>query len=147
MEAVLNLLEIICYITLISFVVIAIGTEIILFVKKLKRVSELEKLVNTNRFDIDYLQSQVCDINRIDFIDSRKAQIRDYFVRTKYIGKLENKNLIDDYKVEIGNFEEMKNDFLNYRNVDKFEKYKETLTKYEHMQIVLNTYPTKKEAK
>ena len=41
----------------------------------------------------------------------------------------------------------MKNDLLNYKNIEKFEQYRETLNKYELMQIVIDTYPNKKEVK
>ena len=140
MECLFDTLELISWILLIVFMVAVIGTEIVLFLKKCKRVSELEKLVSENTFEIKTLQTKIDGI-------ATKAQIRDYFVRTKYLGKLEHKNLIEDFKKEIGDFEAMKNDFLNYRNTDKFEAYKETLNKYELMQIVVDTYPNKKEVK
>jgi hypothetical protein len=139
MECLFDTLELISWILLIAFVLVAIGTEIILFLKKCRRVSDLEKLISENMSETKNLQEKIDGI-------ARKAQIRDYFVRTKYVGKLENKNLIEDFKKEIGDFEEMKNNLLNYKNISKFDSYKETLTKYEHMQIVLDTYP-KKEAK
>lgn len=139
MERLFDALELISWILLIAFLLVVIGTEIILFLKKCRRVSDLEKLISENMSETKALQEKIDGI-------ARKAQIRDYFVRTKYVGKLENKNLIEDFKKEIGDFEEMKNNLLNYKNISKFDSYKETLTKYEHMQIVLDTYP-KKEAK
>ena len=147
MECLSNLLELVCWGLLVVLIAIAIGTEISLYVKKAKKMTQIDILISENRSDIDFLKAELEKIEKSKYVGSSTAQIRDYFVRTKYIGKLEDKRIIEDYKNEVGDFEAMKNDLLNYNNLSKFESYRETLRKYEYKQIILNTYPTKKETK
>lgn len=76
------------------------------------------------------------------------VKIREYFVRTNYIGKLKNSNLISDFKEELKekmevDFTSMKNDILNYNNIERYEQYKQILEKYELKQIILNQYNEK----
>jgi hypothetical protein len=70
------------------------------------------------------------------------AKKRDYIVRTKYIGKLKDKNLIQDFKKEFTDFDKICNEILNYDFTDLLSYY-ETLKLYEKKQIVIDVYGTK----
>ena len=70
------------------------------------------------------------------------AKKRDYIVRTKYIGKLKDKNLIQDFKKEFDDFDKLCNDILNYDFTDLLAYY-ETLKLYEKKQIVIDVYGAK----
>jgi hypothetical protein len=146
MEDLFDTLQLLSWILLIVFLVVMIATEWYLFVKKCTKVKDLDDIVRGNNLDIEVLKTKMRGIENGN-IDATKAQIRDYFVRTKYLGKLVHKDLIEDFKKEVIDFDNMKNDLLNYKNIEKFEQYRETLNKYELMQIVIDTYPNKKEVK
>lgn len=147
MEFALNLLELMCWSLLLVFIGIAIVTELRMYIKKMKNQKQIETLISDNKCEIEALQVAVKALLKSQYLQAGDAQIRDYFVRTKYIGRLEDKKLIEDYKKAVGDFEAMKNDLLNYKNVENFVSYRETLTKFEYQQLVLDMYAPKKEAK
>lgn len=147
MEIALNILELMCWSLLLVFIGIAIVIELIMYIKKMKKQKQIETLISDNKCEIETLQVAVKTLLKSQYLQAGDAQIRDYFVRTKYIGKLEDKKLIEDYKKAVGDFEAMKNDLLNYKNVENFVSYREKLTKFEYQQLVLDMYAPKKEAK
>ena len=84
------------------------------------------------------------------------AKMRDYIVRNNYIGKIKDKNIIEDFKKEVekrfeDNFESIESKILNYQFIiDDHEKhiyrrnilfeFFSILTDYEYKQIILDTY-------
>lgn len=87
------------------------------------------------------------------------AKMRDYIVRNNYIGKIKDKNIIEDFKKEVeeklkDNFDSIKNKILNYQFIiDDREnhvyrknilfEFFSILTDYEYKQIILTTYNRK----
>ena len=63
---------------------------------------------------------------------------RDYIVRTKGIGKMKDKKLIEDFKKKFPDY----NDIQNYE-FDKLNDYYDELKLYEQKQIVIDVYGTK----
>lgn len=72
------------------------------------------------------------------FVSKDQAFKRDYIVRTKGTGKMKDKKLIEDFKKEFPDY----NDIQNYE-FEKLNDYYETLKLYEKKQIVIDVYGTK----
>lgn len=118
-----------------------------------KKEMELEykaKINNLNRKveQIGIYLAQCLTIN--------EAKKRDYIVRNKYIGKITDKKIKEDFKAEIekecgDKFDSVTNNLLNYRFIPDgkniLDKFSEILEKYEYKQIVLDTYGDKKDEK
>lgn len=98
--------------------------EIELEIKKIKEVLN----------DLLSLSSEM----NLDMLTIDEAKKRDYIVRTKGIGKMKDKKLIEDFKKEFKDY----NDIENYK-FDNLDKYYTLLKLYEQKQIVIDVYGTK----
>ena len=72
------------------------------------------------------------------FVSKDQAFKRDYIVRTKGIGKMKDKKLIEDFKKEFPDY----NDIQNYK-FEKLNDYYDKLKLYEKKQIVIDVYGAK----
>lgn len=69
------------------------------------------------------------------------AKIRDFFMRTNFVGKLTNKDLIKEFKESLNiTFNEFKNNITNYINVNDFKIYFQKYKEYEQKQIIIDFY-------
>lgn len=143
METVIQVLRVIAWGTMVIFIIHAIDYAITSKKLRVRKVKELESRIGV-------LETQV-EISRnllkrtplsIDY-----AKVRDFFIRTNFIGKLTNKQLIEEFKTKIGDFEEFKTKIINYELTNLHECHK-IYKHYYHKQIVLDSYKDKnKEAK
>lgn len=76
------------------------------------------------------------------FVTNNCAFMRDYIVRTKYIGKMKDKKLIEDFKKEFKDWDLECNKIQNY-DFDGLINYYDNLKLYEKKQIVIDVYGTK----
>lgn len=83
-----------------------------------------------------------------------EAKKRDYIVRTKYLGKITDKKIKEDFKIYIegqcgDNFDSITNKILNYEfyfeNKNILNLFSEALEKYEYKQLIMDTYGDKNE--
>lgn len=111
---------------------------------------EMEIKLNNLNFAVAGLQKEVWEMR--DVLTIEQAKKRDYIARTKYIGRITDKKIKEDFKAKIeeecgDKFESVTNNLLNYRFVIEgkniLSKFSEILEKYEYKQIVLDTYGTK----
>lgn len=142
-ETVIQVLRVIAWGAMIIFIIHAIDYAITSKKLRVKKVKELESRVGV-------LETQV-EISRITLkrtpLSIEYAKVRDFFIRTNFIGKLTNKQLIEEFKNKIGDFEEFKTKVINYELTNLHECYK-IYKHYHHKQIVLDSYKDKnKEAK
>lgn len=72
------------------------------------------------------------------FVSKDQAFKRDYIIRTKGTGKMKDKKLIEDFKKEFPDY----NDIQNYE-FKKLNDYYDKLKLYEKKQIVIDVYGTK----
>ena len=95
---------------------------------------ELEKRITELEIDLNILHKYMYDA-----VPSKTALfMRDYIVRTKGIGKMKDKKLIEDFKKEFPDY----NDIENY-NFASLNYYYDELKLYEKKQIVIDVYGTK----
>ena len=95
---------------------------------------ELERQVNGLKKALQHMYEYVHDC----FPTKNQLFRRDYIVRTKGIGKMKDKKLIEDFKKEFPDY----NDIQNYE-FEKLNDYYEKLKLYEQKQIVIDVYGTK----
>ena len=110
---------------------------------------ELETMVRDLSKDIMRLKWENETTRYLKFEDAKK---RDYITRTKYLGKIKHKQIIDDFKKEIedkcgDNFDSIATKLLNYEfhfeNKNILELFSEILQKYEYKQLIMDTYGAK----
>lgn len=110
----------------------------------------MKKLLNLE-LRIAYLEKKLKELQLFAnyFMTIETTDQRDYIVRTKYIGKLKDKNLIKDFKKSIeetlgDNFDSICNKILNYVDINYLAGvFRSKLNEYELKQIVLDTYGDK----
>lgn len=106
---------------------------------------ELEKIVYNQHKKINELDEKIerwYEFLEIKMLTMEEAYKRDYIVRTKYIGKLKDKKLIEDFKKEFEDYNNVCNSILNYE-FEQLHNYYEKLKLYEKKQIVIDVYGTK----
>lgn len=119
---------------------------------------QLEILLSELKGEVKELKSIVNDLENSSHLQLTigDAKMRDYIVRNNYIGKIKDKNIIEDFKKEVeeklkDNFDSIKNKILNYQFIiDDREnhvysknillEFFSILTDYEYKQIILDTY-------
>lgn len=146
MECIIQLLKIVLLATMLVLTYHMIRYCIEVKDARIKRIDEIEKSV---KFLTDYYARNVSEIvKKGELLSVKNAKIRDFFVRTNYVGKLTDKKVIQDFKDELDmSFEDFKSYVLNY-NTEKLVEYYDVYKKYEQKQIILDTYKDKnKEAK
>lgn len=95
---------------------------------------ELENKIKELETDLNILHKYM-----YESIPSKTALfMRDYIVRTKGIGKMKDKKLIEDFKKEFPDY----NDIQNYE-FEKLNDYYAELKLYEKKQIVIDVYGNK----
>lgn len=111
---------------------------------------ELEMKINNLNFALAGLQNEVWGMKETLTIDQAKK--RDYITRTKYLGKITDKKIKEDFQIYIegqcgDDFKSITNKILNYEfyfeNKNILDLYSDALQKFEYKQIVLDTYGTK----
>lgn len=112
--------------------------------KKLKRLEEKCKVLE------NLIQNILADMTdmRKKYLSMDEARKRDYIVRTNYIGKITDDELLKDFKKEIekeleDTFESCCNSILNYGPYGLWT-FRKILETYEMKQIILDTYKPKK---
>jgi hypothetical protein len=95
---------------------------------------ELEKKIRELELHLKAINEYMC----CSYPTKNQLFRRDYIVRTKGIGKMKDKKLIEDFKKEFPNYD----DIQNYE-FEKLNDYYETLKLYEKKQIVIDVYGTK----
>lgn len=111
--------------------------------KKNNKYKYLEAVCREQENEIDALAVKIRKI-QTSMLSINDAKNRDYIVRTKYVGKIKDENLIKDFKKEISDiledkFDSICNHLLNY-DLSGLYEFKETLRAYEMKQIILDTY-------
>lgn len=95
---------------------------------------ELEKRITELEIDLNIMHKYMYEA-----VPSKtELFMRDYIVRTKGIGKMKDKKLIEDFKKEFPDY----NDIQNYE-FEKLNTYYGELKLYEKKQIVIDVYGTK----
>lgn len=95
---------------------------------------ELEKRIRNLELKLEATNKYICD----SCPSTTELFKRDYIVRTKGIGKMKDKKLIEDFKKEFPDY----NDIQNYE-FEKLNVYYDELKLYEKKQIVIDVYGTK----
>lgn len=95
---------------------------------------ELEKRIRNLELKLKATHEYICD----SCPSTTELFKRDYIVRTKGIGKMKDKKLIEDFKKEFPDY----NDIQNYE-FEKLNDYYNELKLYEKKQIVIDVYGTK----
>ena len=99
---------------------------------------ELEKRITELEIDLNILHKYIYE----DVPSKAELFRRDYIVRTKYIGKMKDKKLIEDFKKEFKDWDLECNKIQNY-DFDGLINYYDKLKLYEKKQIVIDVYGTK----
>lgn len=143
MQIVLLVLQALAWGAMIVFIIHAIDYAIISKKLRVGKVKDLETKISSLE-----LQVEICKkLLKRTPLSIEYAKTRDFFIRTNFIGKLTNKQLIEEFKTKIGDFEEFKTKVINYELTNLHECYK-IYKHYHHKQIVLDSYKEKsKEAK
>lgn len=97
-------------------------------------INLLKEKVNRLEDDLDKLT-----VRYGKCLSRENAMKRDYIVRTNGIGKMKDKALIDDFKKEFGDY----NQILNY-DLNNLNDYYDNLKLYEQKQVVIDVYGNKK---
>lgn len=103
---------------------------------------ELLAMINLLKSKINKLESELntlsfhCSCKYLRTEDSMK---RDYIVRTNGIGKMKDKKLIENFKKEFPNYD----DIINYK-FGNLNIYYDALKLYEQKQVVIDVYGNKK---
>ena len=95
---------------------------------------ELKKIITELEIDLNIIHQYMSDA----LPSKNQLFMRDYIVRTKGIGKMKDKKLIEDFKKEFPNYD----DIQNYE-FEKLNDYYDELKLYEKKQIVIDVYGTK----
>ena len=96
-------------------------------------INLLKEKVNALEDDLDKLT-----VRYGKCLSRENAMKRDYIVRTNGIGKMKDKKLIDDFKKEFPDY----NDITNYK-FENLHKYYDRLKFYEQQQVVIDVYGNK----
>ena len=99
---------------------------------------ELERQLNGLKEALQHMYEYAHDC----FPTNNKLFMRDYIVRTKYIGKMKDKKLIEDFKKEFKDWDLECNKIQNY-DFSGLINYYDKLKLYEKKQIVIDVYGTK----
>ena len=142
-ETVIQVLRIIAWGAMIVFIIYAIDYAITSKKLRVKKVKELESRIDTLEKQVEISKT----ILKKTPLSIEYAKLRDFFIRTNFIGKLTNKQLIEEFKNEIGDFEEFKTKIIDYELTNLHECHK-IYKHYYYKQIILDFYKDKnKEAK
>lgn len=111
-----------------------------------KKIKQLEEKCKVLENLIQNMLTDMTDIRK-KYLSVDEARKRDYIVRTNYIGKLTDAELIKDFKKEIeksleDTFESCCNSILNFGPYGIWT-FRKTLETYEMKQIILDTYSKK----
>lgn len=141
MECVIQVLKILI---LASLLILTIHMTMYLIQVKEARIKKIDEIEKSVKFLNEYCGKAISDIkSKGEILTVKNAKIRDFFVRTNYVGRLTDKKVIQDFKDELDiTFEEFKNYVLNY-NTEKLIGYYDIYKKYEQKQMVLDTYKDK----
>lgn len=143
METVIQVLRVIAWGAMIVFIIHAIDYAITSKKLRVKKVKELESRIGVLETQVEISKT----ILKKTPLSIEYAKIRDFFIRTNFIGKLTNKQLIEEFKNKIGDFEDFKNKIINYELTNLHECYK-IYKHYHHKQFIVDSYKDKnKEAK
>lgn len=107
---------------------------------KKRKIIELQNKIDRLQKSYDELLSVVYGISD-DYLTIEYAKKRDYIVRTKYIGKMKDKKLIEEFKNEFEDWNTLCDNILNYKA--PISSYYEKLKLYEQKQIVIDVYGAK----
>lgn len=144
METVIQVLRAITCGAVVVFIIHVIDYTITSKKLRVKKVKELEEKMK----EMEEKHNFLINLSSKPFLSIEDAKIRDFFIRTNYVGRLTNKELVNEFKNSLGiTFEDFKQEVFNY-NVKHLKRYYKLYKNYEHKQIVLDSYKDKnKEAK
>lgn len=141
MECVIQVLK---AILLAIMIVLAYNMTIYCIKVKEARIKKIDDIEKSVKFLTKYYAKSASENSKKgELLSVKDAKIRDFFVRTNYIGRLTEKKIIQDFKDDLDvPFEEFKNYILNY-NTEKLAEYYDIYKKHEANQFILNIYNDK----
>lgn len=142
MELVIQILRALAWASMIVLAIHVIDYTVASKKMRVKKVKDLEYRVKRLEGAPDLARDSK------PFLTIEDAKIRDFFIRTNFVGKLTNKDLINEFKNSLGiEFDEFKNSIINY-NLKNLKEYHKKYKHCEHKQLIVDSYKDKnKEAK